>query len=153
MRIAIHQPHYWPWAGYLHKALSADVFVYLDVAQFSKNGFQNRNHIKTRNGPAWLTLPVQHRFGQTIAQTLIAGRTILDTHRKTIRMNYAGTAGFRRWNDDLGQLFDNSTGSLCELAIASTEWMLDRLGATARRVRASDLPGIGGSGSELIGSI
>jgi len=153
MKVAIHQPHYWPWAAYLHKALSADVFVYLDVAQFSKNGFQNRNRIKTRKGAAWLTLPVQHRFGQTIAETLVAGRMTLEAHGKTIRANYAGTAGFQRWTEDLDRLFGRSTASLSELAIASTEWMLDRLGATVRRVRASELPGIGGSGSKLIASI
>jgi len=52
--------------------MSADIFVYLDTVQFSKNGLQNRNQIKTAQGPAWLSVPVRHQFGQEIRETLIA---------------------------------------------------------------------------------
>src|SRR5919199_1238191 len=55
MRVAIHQPQYLPWLGYLAKRAAADVFIYLDTVQYEKNGWQNRNRIKTKDGPRWLT--------------------------------------------------------------------------------------------------
>jgi hypothetical protein len=43
--VAIHQPIYFPWLGYFYKIPSADVFVFLDDAQFVKNHLVNRNLI------------------------------------------------------------------------------------------------------------
>ena len=36
MIVAIHQPDYLPYLGYFYKMSRADVFVYLDDAQYSK---------------------------------------------------------------------------------------------------------------------
>jgi len=58
MRVAIHQPHYWPWLGYLKKMKEADIFVYLDEAAYTKNGFINRNKIQIDGKDHWLTIPV-----------------------------------------------------------------------------------------------
>jgi hypothetical protein len=152
LKVAIHQPQYWPWPPYIHKILSADVFVYLDTVQFSKNGLQNRNQIKTANGATWLTLPVVQHLGQTIAETQIAETKALQKHFKTLATNYARTPGFERWREDLAAMLAPEV-SLCEVAIKSTEWMLSKLDVTARRVRASSLSGIEGQRSELVASI
>ena len=68
MRVAIHQPHYWPWLGYLHKMKEADIFVYLDKAAYEKNGFQNRNRFLIDGKEHWLTVPVltKGKMGQPI---------------------------------------------------------------------------------------
>lgn len=68
MRVAIHQPHYMPWLGYLRKMREADVFVYLDEAAYTKNGFINRNRIRIDGKDHWLTVPVltKGRAGQAI---------------------------------------------------------------------------------------
>ncbi len=47
MLVGIHQPHYLPWLRYFEKIARSDVFVVLDNIQFAKNGWQNRNKIKT----------------------------------------------------------------------------------------------------------
>jgi len=47
MIVAIHQPQYLPWLGYLDKIERCDTFVFLDNVQFKKNEWQNRNKIKT----------------------------------------------------------------------------------------------------------
>lgn len=151
--VAIHQPQYWPWPPYLHKLLSVDTFVYLDTVQFSKNDVQNRNRIASHAGPQWLTLPVAHRLGQTIAETRIADRKALGKHLRAILTNYAKTPGLQRWRPELEALYARETDSLCETAIASTEWMLGKLGALPRRVKASELSAAGGSGSALVASI
>ncbi len=56
--IAIHQPNFAPWAGFFHKMMASDCFVYLDTAAYTKNGFQNRNRIRVGSEIRWLTVPV-----------------------------------------------------------------------------------------------
>ncbi len=74
MKIAIHQPHYLPWLGYFAKWAAADLFVFLDTVQFEKNGWQNRNRIKTRDGARWLTVPVRASLGTPIKDVTIDER-------------------------------------------------------------------------------
>ena len=58
MKVAIMQPTYLPWSGYFGLLNSVDLFVYLDSVQFDKRSWQQRNQIKSVNGPQWLTVPV-----------------------------------------------------------------------------------------------
>jgi hypothetical protein len=153
LKVAIHQPQYWPWPAYIHKVMSSDTFVYLDTVQYSKNGLQNRNQIKTQQKASWLTIPVTNRLGQTILETKIADKKAMGKHWKTLEASYRRTRGFHQWSDGLHSLFQTQTCSLCDLAIASTEWMLERLGVETKRVRASELSGVLGHGSKLVASI
>ena len=57
--ISIHQPVYLPWLGFFEKIISSEKFVLLDDVQYEKNGFQNRNKIRTSDGDMWLTIPVK----------------------------------------------------------------------------------------------
>ena len=66
MKVAIHQPQYLPWLGYLDKLDSADVFIILDTVQFKKHEWQNRNRIRTKEGWQWLTVPIIDRFPERI---------------------------------------------------------------------------------------
>ena len=59
-RIAIHQPNFVPWFPYWEKMASADEFVVLGNAQYSKNGFINRFN---SNGE-WYTMPVERQVGK-----------------------------------------------------------------------------------------
>jgi hypothetical protein len=137
----------------MHKVMSADIFVYLDTVQFSKNGIQNRNQIKSPAGPLWLTIPVKHEFGCSIAQTMVADPKAIKRHWKTIANYYSKTAGFRRWSTELSELFNRDSDSLADLAIASTEWMCEKLQVSTKRIRASQIPGCNGKASMLIAAI
>jgi len=73
MIVAAHQPHFLPWLGYLNKALSADVFIWLDTVQYRKNYFQNRTRIMSPDGrEQWLTLPVHAGSTSSIDTVTIA---------------------------------------------------------------------------------
>jgi len=133
--------------------MSADIFVYLDTVQFSKNGLQNRNQIKTANGALWLTVPVKHELGKTIANIEMADPRIGPKHWKTLQANYSQASGFKRWHEELRNLLHDGATSMAELAIASTEWMLEKLNVQTKRVRASELSGIEGQASKLVASI
>lgn len=88
MIVSIHQPHYFPAYQYFDKIRHSDVFVFLDDVQFEKNGWQNRNRIKTKNGMQWLTVPVKHKFGQLLGNTEIVGTKWIRKHIITIEQNF-----------------------------------------------------------------
>lgn len=71
--VAIHQPHYLPWQGYIDKLDTADVFVVLDCVQYEKGGWQNRNRVKIPDGAHWLTVPVKKNGGMQFINCRISG--------------------------------------------------------------------------------
>ena len=133
--------------------MSADIFVYLDTVQFSKNGVQNRNQIKTAQGPQWLTVAVKHELGQSIRDTKIADRKVGPKHWKTLQTNYARSKGFARWKDELHDLLHREWQTLDQIGIASTEWMIEKLGVSNKRLRASEIAETHGHASKLVASI
>jgi WbqC-like protein len=133
--------------------MAADVFVYLDTVQFSKNGLQNRNQIKTPTGASWLTVPVKHHLGQRLNEIELAEADCTQKHWKTLQANYSRTDGFVRWRDELESLLKRPYHMLTDLAIASTEWMLGKLETRARRIKSSDMRNVSGESSKLIASI
>ena len=54
----IMQPAYLPWAGYFNLISKADIFVFLNDAQFEKHEWQNRNRILMNEAYHWITVPV-----------------------------------------------------------------------------------------------
>lgn len=74
MRVGIHQPETFPWAGYFNKMLNSDIFVILDDVQYKKNNFQNRNRIIMNSRPTWVSIPVntKGRLNSTIMDMKIA---------------------------------------------------------------------------------
>ena len=69
-KIAILQSNYIPWKGYFDMIASVDVFVIYDEVQYTKNDWRNRNLIKTKTGPQWLTIAVrQESLSQAICDT------------------------------------------------------------------------------------
>ena len=94
--VAIHQPNFLPWLGFFYKMLKADLFVFLDNVQFSKNSYQNRVRIKTSQGQQWLTIPVFHSFGQLTNEVQINNKeNWREKHLKTLEMNYKRTPYFK----------------------------------------------------------
>ena len=59
--VAIHQPHYLPWLGYLHRMAQADLFIVLDHVQFERGNYQNRTQVRVNGAAHWLTVPVVQR--------------------------------------------------------------------------------------------
>lgn len=58
MKVVILQSNYIPWKGYFDLINDADIFVYYDEVQYTKNDWRNRNKIRSVNGDQWLTIPI-----------------------------------------------------------------------------------------------
>jgi hypothetical protein len=140
VRVAIHQPHYLPWLGYLAKWAAADVFVFLDTVQYEKNGWQNRNRIKTAAGPRWLTVPVHARLGTPIAEVTVDGaQPWRERHRQTITQAYAEAPHLDRYRAELDALYAKAWPRLAPLAVATAEWLAREAGIVTTTRLASSL--------------
>jgi WbqC-like protein family len=156
MKIAISQPTYIPWLGYLELMDHVDLFVFLDNVQFVKQSWQNRNRIKTPAGLQWLTVPVVYRgrFGQRICDVEIRDASFVQQHLRAIELNYRRAAFFDRYFPELSivmQAFERG-GLLVEFNLALITWLQKVLGITTPVKRASCLP-LEGRRTELLAKI
>jgi hypothetical protein len=89
-RLAVIQSSYIPWKGYFDLIRAADQFVLLDDVQFTKRDWRSRNRIKTKDGSAWLSIPVHTsgRYSQRIEDTTISDPDWAKRHWDTIRHSY-----------------------------------------------------------------
>lgn len=78
--VAIHQPNYLPWLGYFSKMSQADVFIFLDDAQYTKNSYINRSRVLCEGLAKWLTIPVRAPLGTSIRATKPATTDWVDQH-------------------------------------------------------------------------
>ena len=140
MRVAIHQPQYLPWLGYFEKVDQADVFVLLDTVQFKKHEWQNRNRIKTPQGPQWLTVPVYDRFPERIDGVEIDNtHDWRRKHRQALAIHYGRSAAFPEFRGVVEAFLDRPWTRLADLNIALVEALVGALGITTKTVRASAL--------------
>jgi hypothetical protein len=104
-RVAVLQSNYIPWKGYFDLINLVDEFILYDTAQFTKNDWRNRNRIKTPQGAAWITVPVVHRFGQTIEEVAIKDPSWRRKHWMTITQFYHKAAHFTDYQATLEELY------------------------------------------------
>lgn len=98
MRVVILQSNYLPWKGYFDLIHDADLFVFYDDLQYTKNDWRNRNRIKTPRGLDWLTIPVgkdAHRLINEVA--LPADRAWAARHWRALEENYRAAPFFDRY--------------------------------------------------------
>lgn len=156
MIVSIHQPAYLPWLGYFHKILRSDVFVVLDTVQFEKNGYVNRNRVRTSGGVRWLTVPVLLK-GHT--RKAIAEMEINPTapwkkkHVRTLAQSYGRLPHYAPHGEDVARLIEAAGSSLTEFLLEMLEYFLETIGLGGKRiVRASGLEP-GGEQSFLLADI
>ena len=152
MILAAHQLHYLPWLGYLDKIDQSDVFVILDDVQFEKNGWQNRNRIRTPKGLQWLTIPVLHKFGQPLNETRIdSHQNWRQTHLKALTLNYRRSAFFKSYQGFVEEAYQRSWDYLAEINLHWLRFLVDAFGIQSPRpVRSSEVPLKGLKGTERL---
>jgi hypothetical protein len=146
MNIAISQPTYLPWIGYLDLIDQVDTFVFLDNVQFEKQSWQQRNRIKTPTGLHWLTVPVvfRGRFGQLINEVEIRDSEFWRNHLRAIELNYRRAPFFDDYFEELSSRMETTAKSLsaaliADLDIRLIEWFMDKLGIQTRLLLSSHL--------------
>lgn len=152
MILTAAQPVYLPWLGLFDKIAQADTFVSFDQVQYMPKEWQNRNRIKTPQGPIWLTVPV-HRKGhreKPLSEIRINYQEPWQKrHLRAIEMSYGKAPYFERYIGHLREFYSWNWDTLCRLNEHMLQWLLDELGLRPRFLRASDYD-FHGAKSELV---
>lgn len=156
MIVAIHQPTFLPWLGYLHRMMEADLFIVLDHVQFERRNYQNRTRIRLDNHAHWLTVPVQHKSQQErIIDKIIAypgaeearwwGADMI----RTLRHAYRDTPFLDPYIHKLRDILESRPGRLVDLDLAMLEFLRTALAIETPMLKSSTLK-LAGTKSDLI---
>jgi WbqC-like protein family len=158
MNCVILQPSYIPWRGYFHQIQKADLFIFYDDVNFDKNGWRNRNRVKTANGTKWLTIPVTAGQDRQLHTTPINQVQICQdqpwkaTHWRTLRHSYSKAPFFKRYAPLLEPIYQTDSGLLSDFVINLTRLLTQTLGIDHTRfVKSSDVATFGAKTERLIG--
>ena len=155
MIVAIHQPHYLPWLGFLDRMAKADLFILLDHVQFERRNYQNRTMILFEGAPRWLTVPVVQRSQkELIVEKAIdnganGARPWGPAHFSTLRQAYRDAPHFGRYAPELREILGCRWERLGGLDPALLDFLRDALGISTPLMRSSEL-GVPGRRGELI---
>lgn len=139
-RIVILQPGYVPWLGFFEQMYNCDTFVFLDDVQFTKNDWRNRNRIKTKDGIQWLTIPVLHKFGQQIKDTVIDNKAKWQKkHLQALKTWYGKSAFFKDYIVDIENIYSRNWTYLADVDIEITSWINKVLGISREITISSEL--------------
>ena len=136
---AAHQPNYMPWLGYFHKIFRADVFIFLDDVQYSKNSYINRVGVRSRANNGWLTIPVTAGLGDQINTVWPSRADWVSRHLDTLRGLYQEASYFSVVWPTLKETYAQVPDGPTDLInIHLIEAMALHLGFSCRFVRSSE---------------
>lgn len=154
MIVGIHQPAYFPWLGYFDRINQVDQFIYLDTVQFQKGSFQNRNKVLTRNGPVWLTVPVETSgclYTTALKDLMIDNRQPWQAkHLSTLQQNYSSSQMYKEVLSIVEPFYRKPWVRLSDLCWEMLLKFDEILGVTTPIVKASEITGVEGKKSDLI---
>ena len=119
MKISISQPRYLPAFNYIQRISISDAFVLFDNVQHNSKDYENRNKVKTSNGPVWLSIPLQRNTSRMMISDLyFADSQWIEKHKKTIFLNYSKAPFFDLdmldWLYDFEKQNEYSFVAVCE---------------------------------------
>jgi hypothetical protein len=148
-----HQPNYLPWLGFFDKMRDSDVFIIEDAIQFERQGFTNRNKIKTVDGVRWLTVPVRHENAPLkISQVQIANDSEpswASRHWLTLKHSYCKAPYWRDYAGFFEDAYAKKWNKLIDLNMHLIRGIMRFLDIQTSLVMGSSL-GVSGRKSELI---
>jgi hypothetical protein len=155
MIVAIHQPHYIPWLGYLDRMVKSDLFIILDHVQFERRNYQNRTMIRLEDEGRWLTVPViQVSQKETILEKAIdnsetGSRSWGPTHFKTLKYAYRKAPHFATYAPRLQEILEAQWDKLLDLDLAMLDFLRGAFDITTPLKRSSEMKA-DGARSELL---
>ncbi|MFA5132719.1 MAG: WbqC family protein [Candidatus Paceibacterota bacterium] len=151
MVVGVLQPSYLPWLGYFDQIDQSNIFIFYDTVQYDKNGWRNRNKIKTKNGIQWLTVPITKKDGLLKDVEIVYESDWVKKHLESIKQTY----GKYRFFEEVYEIISNRLllkyGNLsmlcCDLIVDICRYMdMDNI----MFMKASDLPEFTGDANERL---
>lgn len=138
MIVSAHQSHYLPWLRYFGKIAKSDLFILLDDIQYNKGGYQNRNFIKGSEGKMRLTVPVKHRYQQSLLDVKISPDPSWRLkHLRSLEEGYRSAFFFHPYISFFEELYAASWEYLTPLNEHILSHILSCLGITTTVVKSS----------------
>ena len=146
MKVAIHQPCFLPWLGYLDRMRRSDLFVLLDHVQFERRGYQNRTSIRVEDEARWLTVPVvQVSQKETIIEKRVDNppepldRWWGTKHFQTLRFAYRKAPFFREYAPRVQEILETRHEKLVDVNQAMLDFLREAYAIKTPLVRSSQL--------------
>ena len=143
---AIHQPNFFPWAGYFDKIKTADIFIFLDEVAYPKSGsgagsWCNRVKLLNAGQPSWFGLPIQRESGaQLIKDVQFSNKEYsLKKITKSLEHNYKKARYYQHIMPLLEPIFSNPSINLSEYNINAIIQLSNMLGLRTKFIRQSEL--------------
>ena len=155
MIVAIHQPHFLPWLGYLHRMARADVFVLLDHVQFERRNYQNRTMIRIDGEARWFTVPVVQRSQkERIVEKLVnceaGARGWGPGHLRTLKHAYREAPFLGHYAPQLRPLFETEWERLVDLNQAALDFLRRAFAIDTPLLKSSELAVEGARGDLIL---
>ncbi|MGF7174862.1 WbqC family protein [Azospirillum doebereinerae] len=151
MKIAIHQPNYFPWLGYFAKMAQSDVFIFLDDAQLPQGrSYVHRTRILADGGGFWMSAPVRRERLQAIRDVRFAEDGWRRRHRAMLFHTYRQAPFFEPVMALLDPLFSLETDSLSRFNMHAVSRLADYLDIPCRCEVASSYGVTSNSDDRLI---
>lgn len=152
--IGILQPAYLPWLGFFEQLWRCERFVLFDDVQFTRRSWRHRNRIRTAEGWAWLSVPVQEgaRDGTIAAARIADGVPWARKHARTLEHAYRAAPYFSTYWDRFAAVYERPWSGLVDLDEALIRTMASAMGIEREVLRASDL-GVGGTRTEHVAAL
>lgn len=97
--VVVLQSNYIPWKGYFDLIRDANLFVFYDDLQYTKNDWRNRNKIKASAGAEWITIPAGSDTNRLICEVQFKDSSWQLKHWKTLLQNYRSCPHFERYRE------------------------------------------------------
>ena len=151
LKVAIHQPQYFPYPGFFHKLSLADVFVIMDDVQYDKR-FTNRNTILDPHGPLRLTVPINkaQKFSPNMLVEINNDMPWREDHLTKILGSYSNAPYFYLYRDYFENLYKQEWKMLFELDFETTKKTMEWLGVNIPIIKESELNVKGESNERLV---
>ena len=156
MLVAIHQPHYIPWLGYLDRMAKADLFIVLDHVQFERRNYQNRTMIRCENEGKWLTVPVvqvsqkERIVDKQVDNSEGGSRAWGPTHFKTLKFAYRKAPFFMHYEPRLQEILGARWDKLLDLDLAMLDFLRDSFDIQTPLKRSSEMQADGARSGLLL---
>jgi len=149
--VTIHQPETFPWLGFFNKMMLCDEYILLDDVQFRKNYFQNRNQFLTKQGPIYLTVPVDFKNYKLIKDIKIKyNEKWQQKHLNTIKQNYSKSPYFNQHINFFELFYAKKYELLIDFNIEIINYIREVLGINVPIKRLSEMGTFNTSSSDLL---
>ena len=139
--ISVHQPNFFPWAGFFHKMATSDMFIFLDDVQFSKNSYINRSQVLVGGKKKWLTVPAKPPFGTAINAVELRNLSWKNEHLNLLENAYRDAPYFSKVWSFIKTLYEGANSAfLCENNIHFITSVAKRLEIDTPVVQSSGIP-------------